>query len=144
MPRLMALTAALLVFLGLQVPTAANAEPGPSGQLTMWQNDSYEGQQESRLSTDSNLHNDSCAGCDPGFGGDFGDDMSSYVNKTGNWWVFYVDTNYEGFRFCVRPNSHDADLGNNGFSNLEDEISSVDKKGTSIPSGCDGVIGIAN
>lgn len=144
MSRLMTTIAASLAFVGLQIPVAAHAEPGPAGQLTMWQNDSYEGQQESRSSYDSNLHNDSCAGCDPGPGGNFGDDMSSYVNKTGDWWVFYVDTNYEGFRFCVRPNSHDANLGNNGFSNLEDEISSVDRKGAGQPGGCDGVIGVAN
>lgn len=129
-------------------PPAA-AVDGVAGKLNMWQNDSYEGQTEARESYDSDLHNDSCSGCDPGPGGNFGDDMSSYTNKSGYWWYLYVDDNYDGKTYCARPRSHDADLGNNGYSDLEDEISSVKRGpagsfGSSSPGSCDVTIGIQN
>lgn len=129
-----ALVGAVLVAASSVVVLTAPAQaayPGYSGQLNMWQHDGYKGQMESRVNYDSNLGNDSCPGCDPGPGGNFNDDMSSFVNKTKYWWIIYVDTGMHATSsahfnfFCVRPNSHDADLGNNGFSYLEDEISSV-------------------
>lgn len=106
---------------------ARSSYPGTRGRLNMWQHDSYEGQNESRKEYDKSLHNDSCSGCDPGPGGNFGDDMSSFVNKTGKYWVIYEHSGWQvyGDFWCIRPHSHDADLGNNGFTNLEDEISSL-------------------
>ena len=123
------------VLLGLTAPGASSA-PGDRGYLSMWQHDAYKGQLEERKSYDDNLHNDSCPGCDTGPGGNFGDDMSSFDNNTSYWWTFNVDTNYatvDDDVFCVRPHSRDADLGNNGVKNLEDEISSVRREGTSKP-----------
>lgn len=134
----------------LGLAPAANAWDGNAGQMNMWEHDAYQGQQESRSSYDSDLHNDACSGCDIGPGGNFGDDMSSFVNKTDYWWYFYTDVNYDGTKFCVRPRSHDGDLGNNGYSNLEDEISSIKKSSvsgsydSSAPSGCDRIIGAQN
>jgi hypothetical protein len=109
------------------VAQARASYPGTTGQLNMWQHDGYEGQHEGRTEYDKNLHNDSCSGCDTGPGGNFGDDMSSFVNKTGKYWVIFEDSGWQtyGDFWCIRPYSHDADLGNNGFSNLEDEISSL-------------------
>ena len=108
---------------------AAAGTTGPDNRFVMWQHDSYQGQEEARVHYDSNLHNDKCSGCDPGPGGNFGDDMSSFVNNTDVWWGIYLDQSSHSTEdndvWCVRPNSHDADLGNNGFSNLEDEVSSV-------------------
>jgi len=130
-----------VVVLGLTAPGASSA-PGSSGYLTMWQHDSYEGQQEARKSYDDDLHNDSCSGCDPGPGGNFGDDMSSFDNNTGYWWTFRVDRKggqtVDDDTFCVRPHSRDADLGNNGVANLEDEISRVRRYGRTKPNipGC--------
>lgn len=111
---------------------------GPDGKFVMWQNDKFEGQEESRYKYDSNLHNDSCSGCDPGPGGNFGDDMSSFVNNTPYWWAIRKDqqsaSTSDDDVWCVKPYSNDKDLGNNGFSDLEDEISSVYRHGTSKPS----------
>jgi hypothetical protein len=142
----LAVTAVAAASLLATAPSAdAAGLPGTSGKLTLWQNDGYQGQALSRYEYDSNLHNDACSGCDPGPGGNFGDDESSFVNKSKYWWVLYVDTQYGRYiggghsteLFCVRPNSHDADLGNNGLANLEDEISSM-KRFTEQPgmAGC--------
>jgi hypothetical protein len=106
---------------------ARSSYPGTRGRLTMWQHDGYEGQSESRKEYDKSLHNDSCSGCDPGPGGNFGDDMSSFVNKTGKYWVVFEASGWQTYDdfWCIRPHSHDADLGNDDFTNLEDEISSL-------------------
>ena len=110
---------------------------GPSGKFVMYQNDNFEGQEESRYKYDDNLHNDSCSGCDPGPGGNFGDDMSSFVNNTKYWWAIYKDQRTASTGsddvWCVKPFSNDKDLGNNGFSDLEDEISSIRRKDTTQP-----------
>jgi len=126
-PAVFLATALMTAVIGLvALAPPASAWEGTSGKFNMWQHDGYEGHSLSRYSYDTDLHNDSCSDCDPGWGGNFGDDMSSFVNKTRYWWVIYVAARYgDGTKFCVRPRSHDGDLGNNGFSNLEDEISSV-------------------
>lgn len=128
-----------LATVAVLVPSA-HAEPGQRKRLNMWQDGSYEGHKESRLEYDTDLHNDSCAGCDFGPGGDFGDDMSSFVNKTRSWWIIYVNKEYDTsdrngigdwpMAYCIRPRSHDADLGNNDTEGgeLEDEISSVKRQ----------------
>lgn len=116
--------------------TPATAVEGDRGRFNMWQHDSYEGQVEVRRHHDKDLHNDSCSGCDPGPGGNFGDDMSSFVNRSRYWVLISTNAGFNGDTFCVRPFSHDADLGNNGFSDLEDEISSIDvlaAEGSSAP-----------
>lgn len=123
---------------------ARASKPGQSGYFTMWQDDGFEGHQEARKGYDTNLHNDSCAGCDLGPGGDFGDDMSSFVNKTDYWWSIYINKNYEiddggtyDSRYCVRPNSNDADMGNNDTPwGIEDTISSVRKMSLERPVLC--------
>lgn len=120
----------------------ASAITGESGKLNLYQNQSYSGHTEARISYDNDFGNDECDGCDPGWGGDFEDDATSYVNKTGYWWVLAEHDNQGGQWVCVRPNSHDGDLSNN--TTIDDEISSVERKGTSRPSGCDAVIGYAN
>lgn len=123
-------TAAAVLATSVVVTSPASAT-GYSGKLNMWQHDAYKGQLEARTGDDVNLHNDSCPGCDPGPGGNFGDDMSSYVNNTDRWWFFYTDRSDASGSgdqlYCVRPRSKDGNLGNNGWSNLEDEISSVIK-----------------
>lgn len=123
--RMLAVSASMATIIAMSA-TSAHAI-GDGGKLNMWQNDAYQGQHESRSSYDDNLHNDACSGCDPGPGGTFGDDMSSYVNNTDYWWAFYEDKYREGTKFCVRPRSKDGNLGNNGYWNLEDHISSARK-----------------
>jgi len=104
---------------------------GDAGKLNMWEDDSYSGQHESRYGYDSDFNNDS-----------FNDELSSYINKTDNWWKLYEHNNYGGGNICVRPHSHDNNIGNN--TTLEDDISSVDEKGPDRPLGCDVVIGEPN
>jgi hypothetical protein len=105
--------------------------PGTAGQLTMWEDDSYSGHVESRASYDADFHNDS-----------FNDQLSSFVNKTADWWILYEDTQYGGFKLCVRPHSHDANIGND--TTKEDDTSSVKRFGTTKPSGCGDTTGSAN
>ncbi|WP_205472052.1 peptidase inhibitor family I36 protein [Nocardioides sp. SYSU D00038] len=131
---LVASATALVASLTVATPASAKIDEGRKGYFTMWQDDGYEGHSEARKGYDTNLHNDSCAGCDFGPGGDFGDDMSSFVNKTPYWVKIYVNKEYDWDDhapyyswYCVRPYSHDADLGNNKVKGqLEDEISSID------------------
>ena len=112
-PAVFLATALMTAVIGLVAlaPPASTWE-GTAGKFNMWQHDGYQGHSLSRYSYDTDLHNDPCSDCDPGPGGNFGDDMSSFVNKTRYWWMIYVDTRYgDGTRFCVRPRSHDGDLG---------------------------------
>ncbi len=115
-------------------------DDGPAGQLTLWQNDGYEGQAESRHNFDNDFGNDECSGCDFGPGGDFEDDASSVANRTLDWWVLAEDDDQGGTKICIRPTSHDGDLG----AQLEDEISSVERRGRTRPATCDAVIGTPN
>lgn len=116
-------------------PAPANASdaqfPGTSGQLNMWEDDNYNGHCEGRSSYDTNFSNDS-----------FNDQLSSFVNKTGNWWVLCVDDNYGGDSVCVRPHSHDGNIGND--TTYEDDITSVREFGTAKPGGCEDTTGTAN
>jgi hypothetical protein len=127
------LAATTTTVIAQSAPADAASYPGTAGKLTLWQNDGYQGQQLSRSDYDDNLHNDACSGCDPGPGGNFGDDASSFVNKSKYWWYVYVNKqegNSGGTSYCVRPYSHDADLGNNGYEELEDEISAMRRSST--------------
>jgi hypothetical protein len=97
----------------------------------MYEDDSYGGHFEARESFDADFHNDS-----------FNDQLSSFVNKTADWWILYENTQYGGYRLCVKPHSHDANIGND--TTKEDDTSSVKRFGTSKPAGCDDTTGTAN
>lgn len=129
---------------GSRQPAAGSRTDGPTGQLTLCADDNYEGHQESRSSYDDDFGNDSCAGCDIGPGGNFEDDASSVVNRTGDWWVLFEDDDQNGAQRCLKPRSHDGDLGSGG--QLEDKVSSVKRYTTSRPSFCsdEEVFGVDN
>lgn len=137
MNRLMIRGAAAALLGGAVLATAPAAMasdaqfPGSAGKLTMWEDDSYKGHVESRASYDTNFSNDA-----------FDDQLSSFVNKTGNWWILYEDNTYGGAKVCVKPHSHDANIG--GDTKYEDDISSVKMFGTSKPSGCTDTTGTTN
>jgi hypothetical protein len=134
---------AIVVGLVLTAATPAQAAmPGQAGRLSIWENDNYEGCGTSRVDHDSNMHYDDNCG-ENGIGRyDLNDRLSSFVNRTGSWWILYEDKNYNGKKICVRPNSHDNNIGND--TGYEDDISSFEKIGTSKPIGCDDVTGTAN
>lgn len=113
---------------GSRQPAAGSWTDGPTGQLTLWADDNYEGHQESRSSYDD----------------DFEDDASSVVNRTGDWWVLFEDDDQNGAQRCLKPRSHDGDLGSGG--QLEDKVSSVKRYTTSRPSFCsdEEVFGVDN
>lgn len=132
--------AAVLTLMSVTPAHAGSWTDGPTEMLTLWQNDSYEGQAESRSSYDNDFGNDSCSGCDIGPGGNFEDDASSVVNRTAYYWGLYEHDNQGGKLVCIKPRSHDANLG----ADLEDEISSVKKLTKTEPSQCTTTIGAAN
>ncbi|UUW87728.1 peptidase inhibitor family I36 protein [Pimelobacter simplex] len=123
------------------VTSAAAAAPGTAGYLNMWVDDNYETCAWSRLNYDSNFGNDWC-GAGTMHALRLDDKLSSFVNKTSDWWVLYEDKDYGGARVCVRPNSHDANIGND--TSYEDDISSVERRGTTKPANCTDTTGTAN
>jgi hypothetical protein len=129
------IAAVVLAATGIALAAPAQASnsqfPGEANRLNMYEDDSYSGHFEARASYDTDFHNDS-----------FNDQLSSFVNKTDNWWILYENINYGGYRVCVRPHSHDANIGND--TTKEDDISSVKMFGTTKPSGCDDTTGTAN
>lgn len=137
-PRSLVLVAALAV-----APVLVQAAPAQAaGSMTLWVDDNYQNQSETRASYDSTFDNDPCGINDCGLydiGGAFSDDASSYKNSSGDWWKLYKDNNYTGYAVCVRPYGFDADLGDS--TQVEDEINSIKRFGTSRPGGCDAVVG---
>ena len=123
--------------LGAPAQSAASDYPGVSGRLNLWEHDGYDGCYEGRETIDTDFGNDSCHAP-----ASFNDRVSSVVNKTARWWVMYEDRGSSGARVCVRPRSHDGNIGND--TDYEDDISSVERKGTSKPAGCDDVTGSSN
>ena len=141
--RKTAASLAVMVALGASFVAASPAQaalPGVSGRLTMWANDNYKFCQQSRVSYDSNFRNDYCVLAGEPYG--FDDELSSFVNKTSSWWILFEDRDQSGARICVRPNSHDNNIGND--TGYEDDISSVEKHGSSQPANCRDVTGDRN
>lgn len=115
-------------------PSLDRSYPGVWGRLNLYEDDNYDGQHESRNEYDSDFGND-----------DFGDEMSSFVNKTGRWWILYKDAHYIDRKLCIRPRSHDANIGNAESGGwLEDEISSASRRGRNEPTYCDFIMGHPN
>lgn len=111
-----AAAASLVASLSMIVP-AAGAEDGPPGKpgyLTLWDDGAFQDTRYRNDTSDTSLHNN-----------DFNDKASSYVNKTGRWWVLYDDTKYRDRGLCLKPHSHHPDLGRVGFN---DKTSSVQKR----------------
>ncbi|WP_205472914.1 peptidase inhibitor family I36 protein [Nocardioides sp. SYSU D00038] len=92
----------------------ASAPPGTAGYLTLWDDNTYRDRSYRNNQSDSTLHNN-----------DFNDKTSSFVNKTGRWWVLYDDTGYRDRGICLRPRSHYPDLNKVGFN---DKTSSVQRR----------------
>lgn len=134
-----AVLAAPVVALGITANAQA-AEDDYAGidyRMNVYENDGYKGCVEVRKEYDSDFGNDYCHAP-----ASFNDRLSSFVNKTGDWWVLYEDTGAGGARLCVRPHSHDGNIGND--TSYEDDISSMQRKGTSKPSGCNDTTGTSN
>jgi peptidase inhibitor family I36 len=110
---------------------------GTSGKMNLYKDDNYSGCHLVVTSYVRSLGDSSC-----GTFTAFNDSLSSFANNTPNWWIFYLDINYSGTRLCVRPNSHDNNIGND--TAYEDDISSVEKVGSTQPTGCADVTGTAN
>ena len=129
---------AMLLLLALPAPTYAEYGNAPPGKLTLFQHDSYEGHFESRISIDTTFLNDLC-NCDYNLGdaGNFSDDASSLRNRTDDWWILFEDSSLSGPRLCVAPRANDANIGGGDDpTDFEDEISSVERRGHTKPSGC--------
>lgn len=109
-------------------PDHRGDNPGYKGFLNMWEDDNYDGHHEWRKNYDNDFHNDS-----------FNDQLSSVSNRTPYYWELSEDTKNRGANICIRPWSRDNNIGNN--TNLEDDISSVVKRGKKAPNDCETIIG---
>ena len=145
MKKTIALSAAAVACgLALAHPSAAvgadSSYPGTAARLNLWVDDNYTTCATERASYDANFANDRCGSGPTSY--NLNDKFSSFVNKTADWWVLYENTNYGGGRLCVRPHSHDNNIGND--TAYEDDISSAEKRGTTKPTGCSDTTGTAN
>lgn len=115
--RTLVAAAAVSVALPLLIASPAaggDNPPGRKGYLTLWDDNTYSDTRYRARRSDTSLHNN-----------EFNDKASSYVNKTGRWWVLYDDTGFRDRGLCLRPWSHHPDLGRVGFN---DKTSSVQRR----------------
>lgn len=133
----------LLASVAAVAPIALFATPAQAaGSMTLWVDDNYQNGSQTRASYDTTFDNDPCGIADCGlydYGSSYTDDFSSYQNNSSDWWKLYKDNNYNGYAVCVRPNGFDPDLGDS--TQIEDEINSIQRFGTSKPAGCDATVG---
>lgn len=95
----MAVTAALTP----AQPALAGWDQCAEGWFCMWENNAYTGYFYALLNADS-----------PNFGGAFNDKMTSYWNRSGETYIVFMDSNYNGGCYWVSPGESTSAVSSSG------------------------------
>ncbi|MFI8194154.1 peptidase inhibitor family I36 protein [Streptomyces sp. NPDC085946] len=94
-------------------PASAHYSQCPANELCVWEHTGYEG----RFAYTSEPS--------PNVGADMNDRISSYWNRTNQWFSLYEHENYDGWCIAVGPDSSRIALPNGHWDADNDEVTSL-------------------